>query len=390
MQLISELRKELLAPVVTCRDAILSTGGNISQAYDLIVCRLTDDLSNRTGVSREEALLMLKQTGWDVERAFYLWQRDHSPLRPDPQWPTDDSTKNGADLEVIDETFNDSGHYITGVNVPLCFRRLEALQLHDASISWLAKIGDEVVLQINRQPMPWAPGPAGDFFLRFRGVNQSVFIWHSGETAELDDFDNEPEEGNHLWLYSGVTSISDGRCVYEIETLGGLIRIDSNSTAVDASPRLTRIDVHNLLSPLLGYEVLGFHIKYARPYLWLDFRSSDEETSLVVACDFEFCSLENGRSTNLDLDLIGVDGHDEQSLFEERTRQFRNKVAAGEIRVDAVDVIDDLGFYMKFNNGDSFQATLREESVSYSGAAGTWWAIHDRHRYSAQLVTPQP
>lgn len=97
-QLITELRRELLAPIVLCRDAIISTNGDVRQAHGVVVRSLTSDLVSRTSATYAEALSMLESTKFDVERAFLLWQRDNL-------LPISDKKQILSDLESFEVEF---------------------------------------------------------------------------------------------------------------------------------------------------------------------------------------------------------------------------------------------------------------------------------------------
>lgn len=46
---------------------------------------------------------------------------------------------------------------------------------HDALISRLELVGDAMILEIERNEMPWAPGPVGNFRLTFSDVADGTY-----------------------------------------------------------------------------------------------------------------------------------------------------------------------------------------------------------------------
>jgi len=85
IRLVSELRREIPAPVQMCHSAITAANGNIRQAYDLVVQNLVDDLVSRTGATRDQAMASLAATGFDTERSFQLWRRENPGPAPSPR-----------------------------------------------------------------------------------------------------------------------------------------------------------------------------------------------------------------------------------------------------------------------------------------------------------------
>jgi len=170
--------------------------------------------------------------------------------------------------------------WITGPTVPVCFRRLAAISFHDTDIARLSRVGDEVVLHLKREAMPWAPGAVGTFRIGFQGVRHARCGYARSDVdletvgADLDRLkgtDRPP-----MWLYAGVASVAGDRCIYEIETTWGVIRIDSAATTLDSGPAVALADLQELLASLRGSRISGFEAKRGLPDVWLLFRTVDD------------------------------------------------------------------------------------------------------------------
>lgn len=115
-QLVAELRRKLPAPISMCHDALAFTNGELRKAYDIIVERLTNDLVERTGISGEDAASLLISTGFDLERAFVLWQRENPTLEPGPYEKLASGLELAAQVPISNSSMRRYAHVIPRSN----------------------------------------------------------------------------------------------------------------------------------------------------------------------------------------------------------------------------------------------------------------------------------